>query len=566
MDTTIIIIDMHCDALLPSGYSSSGGGNKYSRNLMKLLLSHNISFLYFTEQTYPELDSYLQLGANAAVYRIPMLGTDFEKDSPKDRDKALSFIQSVLDEKKGIRFLFHSVYWYSGHIADVLSNRYQSCFAHTVISNEKAKINQGAADSNAEQRCKTEQYIFEKAKYIICSSESEAKDLELLYHIQRSKLIVTGRIIDKDFVMPHLDLYGYPTNVRFSESMPAQYMPKPEAVTMPFNDLMQDWTSMKAFLYIGRIHENKGIVQIISAWGHLYHQYGMETPPLWIAGGSPEEIHFFKNTFALDLPFLSAVEKNYKLIWWGTLPPESISTLMSKSLVLITHSKYEAGGNVILEAMAHALPVIATPFGYGKDLIRHGENGYITAYNDIKSLEKYMGYFIKQPYLTNYMGRVASADMKQIIQDWNFEKKHLEIYGIRSGTALPDSEKPQMPCIPKDSVDAYFYRLVIPETDFISHLISTETDQKIIYIGEKENIQNYFLWEITMLEEKHYFYFLYDILNRRCLEENGNNHVITKYQRVKALEKECLDEGIVIYFLDESEGYAYVNRKVRNML
>ena len=69
-----------------------------------------------------------------------------------------------------------------------------------------------------------------------------------------------------------------------------------------------------------------------------------------------------------------------------------------------------------------------------------------------------------------------------------------------------------------------------------------------------------------MLEEKHYFYFLYDILNRRCLEENGNNHVITKYQRVKALEKECLDEGIVIYFLDESEGYAYVNRKVRNML
>ena len=199
-------------------------------------------------------------------------------------------------------------------------------------------------------------------------------------------------------------------------------MPKPEAVTMPFNDLLQDWTSMKAFLYIGRIHENKGIVQIISAWGHLYHQYGMETPPLWIAGGSPEEIHFFKNTFALDLPFLSTVEKNYKLIWWGTLPPESISTLMSKSLVLITHSKYEAGGNVILEAMAHALPVIATPFGYGKDLIRHGENGYITAYNDIKSLEKYMGYFIKQPYLTNYMGRVASADMKQIIQDWNFER------------------------------------------------------------------------------------------------------------------------------------------------
>ena len=97
--------------------------------------------------------------------------------------------------------------------------------------------------------------------------------------------------------MPHLDLYGYPTNVRLSENMPAQYMPKPEAVTMPFNDLLQDWTSMKAFLYFGRIHENKGIVQIISAWGHLYHQYGMETPPLWIAGGSPEEIHFFKNTF-----------------------------------------------------------------------------------------------------------------------------------------------------------------------------------------------------------------------------------------------------------------------------
>ena len=81
MDTTLVIIDMHCDALLPSGYSSSGGGNKYSRNLMKLLLSHNISFLYFTEQSYPELDSYLQLSPNAAVYRIPMLGADLDRKS-----------------------------------------------------------------------------------------------------------------------------------------------------------------------------------------------------------------------------------------------------------------------------------------------------------------------------------------------------------------------------------------------------------------------------------------------------------------------------------------------------
>ena len=46
---------------------------------------------------------------------------------------------------------------------------------------------------------------------------------------------------------------------------------------------------------------------------------------------------------------------------------------MSKSLVLITHSKYEAGGNVILEAMAHALPVIATPSGMEKTLFVMGK-------------------------------------------------------------------------------------------------------------------------------------------------------------------------------------------------
>lgn len=559
----IIIIDLHCDALMPPGCLTSGGGNKYSRNILSLLISHNIPFLYFTVKTDSHLESVIQLGACSFFYRISIPDTSYRKGSSEYKNEIISYIAPILSEYYQHTMIFHSIYWYSGEIAHFFAQKYNSYFIHTVISNGKTKVAQNAADSNTKQRCKIEQIVYKKAKYIICSSNAEAEDIATYYNVSKDKLIVTGRIIEKEFLAPYLNLYENPRTIYFSEDTPYCYIEN--LFTEQLTKILPDWTQLKAFLYVGRIHENKGIRQIVLAWQHLYRKYGTYTPPLWIVGGTPKDIYAFKNSCINDFALLNESEKNYKLTWWGTLTSESISALMSKSLVLVTHSKYEAGGNTILEAMAHALPVIATPNGYAKDYIRHGENGYIVQYNDINSLEEYMEYFIRQPYLTNYMGRVAANDIQQIMPQWEFENQHLKMYGfpVKIKTTFCDNCE-----IAKDSIDTYFDRFVLPEEAYIRHLIWTKTNHIIDYIQVRGNLGNYYMWEINVLGEIHYFYFLYSILDRSCISVRNcnNDYIITKGQRIDYLEKECLKKKISIYFSDRSNGYAYLSDTVENIL
>lgn len=559
----IIIIDLHCDALMPPGCLTSGGGNKYSRNILSLLVSHNIPFLYFTVKTDSHLESFIQLGACSFFYRISIPDTSYRKGSSEYKNEIISYIDPILLEYSQHTMIFHSIYWYSGEIAQYFSKKYNSYFIHTVISNGKTKAARNAADSSVKQRCKVEQAVYKKAKYIICSSNAEADDIAIYYNISKEKLKVTGRIIEKEFLTPYLDLYENPRTIYFSENTPYCYIDN--LFTEQLTKTLPDWTQLKAFLYVGRIHENKGIKQIILAWQHLYRKYGTCMPPLWMVGGTPKEIYTFKNSHIDDMTLLYESEKNYKITWWGTLTSESISALMSKSLVLVTHSKYEAGGNTILEAMAHSLPVIATPYGYARDYIKHGENGYIVQYNDIDSLEEYMEYFIRQPYLTNYMGRVAAYDIQQIMLQWEFENQHLKMYGlpVKSETIFCNNRE-----IAKDSIDTYFDRFVLPEEAFIRHLIYSKTNHSIDYILARGNLSNYYMWEINVLGETHYFYFLYSILNRSCIstENCDEDYIISKAQRIGYLEEECLKEKISIYFLDKSGGYAYLSNTVGNIL
>lgn len=559
----IIIIDLHCDALIPSGCLTSGGGNKYSRNILSLLISNNIPFLYFTLKTDLKLESCIQLGSCSFFYRINVLNESYRKNIAEYKESIIFYIDSVLAKYCQHKMIFHSIYWYSGEIAQYFAKKYGSYFVHTVISNGKTKLARNAADNNEAQRCKVEQSVYSHAKYIICSSNSEAEDIRSYYNISQDKLKVTGRVIEKEFLAPFLNLYEAPRTVCVFKDMPYGYIDTP--FTYQLNETLPDWTQLKAFLYVGRIHKNKGIRQIILAWQHLYRKYRMLTPPLWIVGGTPQEIFAFKNSCNDIIDLLNRAEKNYKIIWWGTHAPESVSALMGKSLVLVTHSKYEAGGNTILEAMAHALPVIATPYGYAKDYLHHAENGYIVQYDDIDSLEKYMEYFIRQPYLTNYMGRVAARDIKQIMLQWNFEAQHLEMYSLYD-TREPVSYKSIK--VARDSIDTYFNRFVLPEETYIRHLICENTNHIIDHILERGNIHNYYMWEINVTGKIYYFYFLYSILNRSCLNDESccEDYIITKYQRIQHLEKECLKNEITIYFLDKSEGYAYLNKTVENIL
>jgi len=97
MKKMIVIIDLHCDASMPPGAMEFGGGNKYSRNLISILLSENIPFLYFTHKKLPQLEEVLQLAPNAFFYRIELgdLGISDKDLLQNYKDEVINYIKIV---------------------------------------------------------------------------------------------------------------------------------------------------------------------------------------------------------------------------------------------------------------------------------------------------------------------------------------------------------------------------------------------------------------------------------------------------------------------------------------
>lgn len=565
MNKLIVLIDLHCDASMPSGAEEFGGGNMYARNLIRCLQKADIQFIYITRRKFDFLEEEIQLQNSSFFYRINL--GDF---SYNDKDLLQNYLGVAIEKITQIlkiyandfEFIFHSFYWQSGLIAKYFARKYHSYFVHSVLSNAERKKLQGAVSDIAEGRIETEHDIFENAKYIICSSKSEYKDLCTLYNINPEKLFVTGRWIAETYRSPSYLSNGATATQPLCQNFPIHYI---EAA----NDCSQFETDSfwegNSFVFFGRIHENKGLPQIIKAWLDLYQRNESVTPALWIAGGTPQQISRFHSKFLTNLLFLEKAEKQGKIIWWGTLPPEGISTLLLKSKAAIMHSKYEAGGIIVMEAMSQGIPVIATPFGFANDYIVDGENGYLIDFNDIHALTQRMQYFINQPYLSNYLGRKARQISSEIINDWDFLDMHLALYEI----SKPHNNTKQVLKVPEiiapGSIDVFPYCYEEPSENFIQYVCSKVLLQK--HISILRTIDNHLMcikWIITTLDATFFFYYFYPVINHNSIFASEKPYVYDSPQRVQQYIT-CLPENTV-FFKDNEKGYLLTTNELEKNL
>ena len=555
MKKLVVLIDLHCDASMPSGSEEFGGGNMYTRNLIKGLLRTKISFIYITRKKFNYLESKIPLSENATFYRIDLGNFSYnDKDLLQDyTDIANEKINSILSEyKSNYEFVFHSFYWQSGIVALHLASVYGTYYVHSVLSNSERKAIQGATKDIAQGRIEWEHRVFENAKYIICSSNSEFNDLKSLYHISEEKLFVTGRWIAEIYCNPVYLANGNVRTQMLTPQFTCHYLSGNFDKNIIYNP--EFWSS-KSFIYFGRIHENKGIIQIIQAWSQLYQIYSDEMPALWIIGGNPNQIAEFKEKNQITTQVIEQAEHNGKIIWWGTLTPDGISTLMLKSLAVIMHSKYEAGGITVMEAMCQGVPVIATPFGFAKDYIADGENGFIVEFNDINALVRSMQYFIKQPFLSNYMGRKARYTMCNVLNNWEFLSCHLKLYEINLDNIDEHKQSITYEPVYKNSVDAFPYCLNIPDESFIRHLVQIKMGEPIITIKQNENTENtYIEWLVQTSGNSYYFYYLYPLLNEKSIATGKKPYVFSSFSRTSMFEDNISDNETLLY-INKDNGF-----------
>lgn len=143
-------------------------------------------------------------------------------------------------------------------------------------------------------------------------------------------------------------------------------------------------------LALGRLHTNKGFDTLLRAFADLPRSM------LWLAGAGPEEAAL--KALARELGIFERV----RFLGWR----EDTAALLGACDVLVSSSRHEPLGNVVIEAWAQNRPVIATASAGPAALIRDGENGLLVPVDEPAALAAAIRRAMNDPALR---GRLAQA-------------------------------------------------------------------------------------------------------------------------------------------------------------
>jgi glycosyltransferase involved in cell wall biosynthesis len=148
-------------------------------------------------------------------------------------------------------------------------------------------------------------------------------------------------------------------------------------------------------LAMGRLHENKAHDVALRALAQLPDAF------LWIAGVGPLEAKLRGMAEALG------VAGRVRFLGWRTDP----SALYRTADVCIFPSRFEPLGNVVIQAWAHGLPVVAAESQGPKALIQHGDDGLLTPVDDADALAAATRRLLDEPMLR---ARLAAAGASRV--------------------------------------------------------------------------------------------------------------------------------------------------------
>ena len=492
MNIYILIISLHADPVMPPGYEDWGGTHTYMKELLDVFCKNHRKAVLITRLSMHHLPEYEKYNDYCTIYRLV-------NDNKPQNDK-LNLIKyhaenyekicKIINELGEVPTCIHSVYWNSGRIAIELSKNYSVPFVHSVISNSLGRVRRGARQDNP-LRATYEREIYHAARCVLCVSQDEKNDLMELYNVPENKLIVAGQYIADSFRQPVHDKNGFPRINTYDEKIQSMIALAYNTIIHAQIPIKNKFWIYKAFVYLGRIDVSKGVDKIIFSWYTLFKKNRNNCPPLWLIGGSLLEISNMHEIIKRQVPDIQELEQCGKIIWWGYLDASGISTILLKSSVLITHSLYEPGGRVVLEAMSEGIPVIATSNGFAKDIIHNWENGFIVQYGDVNMLHKCMEFFLRQPLLSEAMGHNAKISASKYISYMNFEKQHFDAYNISHISTREDSHMADSSVFDvrkKTEINIFPYITHLLSDHFISSLIKKHTGYEAIKIPKSEVI------------------------------------------------------------------------------
>ena len=164
-----------------------------------------------------------------------------------------------------------------------------------------------------------------------------------------------------------------------------------------------------AFLFMGRISESKGILNIIEAAKLLVNTKLKFKINICGTGPLQEKL----------VDEISANKLHGKLQYFGFLSGrEKEGILLDSDVMLLPTNHNEGFPYALLEAFSYALPVIATRKGAIAEVIEDNVNGFLINPNDEKRLFEKMMFFCNNPEKLIIMGNKGK---EKVIQEYNPE-------------------------------------------------------------------------------------------------------------------------------------------------
>jgi glycosyltransferase involved in cell wall biosynthesis len=154
-------------------------------------------------------------------------------------------------------------------------------------------------------------------------------------------------------------------------------------------------------LTVGNLIQRKGFDILLRA----YAQLDSPKPDLLLAGAGPEKHNLISLAKALDIAelvrFLGHVDGQRKI------------DLYCSALFFICPSRKEPFANVILEAMAAGLPVVASAVDGNTELVHHEKHGLLFPPEDIPALKTALQRLIGNAALAERLGSAASVFIRR---------------------------------------------------------------------------------------------------------------------------------------------------------
>jgi glycosyltransferase involved in cell wall biosynthesis len=190
--------------------------------------------------------------------------------------------------------------------------------------------------------------------------------------------------------------------------------------------------------YVGRVQMAKGVAYLLQAWKRL----ALPHAELVLVGEVKPAAQSVLNSWA-----------DSSVRFAGILPPPEVAKIYRESDLFAFPSVSEGLAEVVLEAMATGLPVVASDLSGANDCLKHGKEGLIVPARDVDAMADAILWCYQHRDESRAMGKAARARIESEFTLEHYIERQIALYRLLAGARkVSGSNGPTQPT-PAHAID-----------------------------------------------------------------------------------------------------------------